>query len=220
MNQIRLYYISTSNQLSISVSDTEIWISSDELSSYTTSQNTRQLSLTSKIDTNDTFDLPINKTINQGLLLYENPLGNVTALLKIRQPCTSDPRFCGPEVGGLNWLDISKNNKSVPQSGFLGFSSTLYESSPESIFSTPFASALSDPVNGSDLNIQLLICASNLQPMEKVEISRCNSMASVGYTSWTNTSHGEFFTGMYSKSSKSITEIVTKPTRYQDLPNF
>ena len=228
---MRLYYISTSNQLAISVSFGGSWTSNSELSTYTTSQSTRQLSLTSNLDTTNASELFENETVNQSLLLFENSLGNVTALLKIRQPCAIGASDCvvqGAEGNfeTLSWLDISKNNKSVPQSVFSPFyynyggqsfdqvdgeviSSTLYELSPGELkLSTPFAGQFSYPVDDSDPQVRLLIC-NNSQPVEEADTSRCNSMVNIDYTSWSNSSHGAFFIqGMYLKSSNSVAEIT------------
>lgn len=188
-------------------------------------QNTRQLSLTSNLDLNNTSEPPANETVNQSLLLYENSLGNVSALLKIRQRCPSEASDCVVEGSDgspaiLSWLDISKNNKSVPQSVFSPVyynsggqlfdgqddqvvSSTLYGlSTAESMLSTPFAGVISYPVVDSGPQIQLLIC-SNSQPVGKAETPRRNFM-SLAYTSWSNSSHGAFATAsMYPKSSNS-----------------
>ena len=160
------------------------------------------MSLTFRPNTNDTVYLPANKSVVQGLLLYENPLGNVTALLGVQYWCAKNNDSCFNNEAF--WLDISKNNKSVPQSifspqyynysepddeGVVGVSSTLYESSPETMFSTPFASG---PYESSDFQINVLICAGNSQPTGKMNKSGCNSMMNTVYYPWTNASHGAF----------------------------
>ena len=131
-----------------------------------------------------------------------------------------------------SWLDISKNYKSVPQSVFSPqyynysgtnsdsvtvVSSTLYESSPGTIFSTPFSIAF----NNSD-QMDVLICAGNSQPTAKVDKPGCNSLMNTIYNPWTNSSHGAFFTeagSMHSQPSKAITEI-TNLARSPAIPSF
>ena len=227
------YYISTKNQLS----EAELVIGQNWTHSnlnYTTAQNTRHLSLIFKANA----DVPANKSVVTGLLLYENPLGNVTALLAAWQYCASGAIYCAAKDGDLNptssWLDISKNDKSVPQSVFSPryynysgsnddnvnvVSSTLYESSPGTMFSTPFSSAW---FNDSDSQIDILICTGNSQPTGEMHNSGCNSLMNEVYTPWTNASHGAFSTeagSMYSQPSNPITAI-TKLARSSSISSF
>ena len=182
--------------------------------------------------------MPTNKSVVTGLLLYENPLGNVTALLAAWQWCASGAIYCVAKDGDVNstnsWLDISKNDKSVPQSVFSPryynysgpndddinvVSSTLYESSPGTMFSTPFSIG---SFNRSDSQIGVLICAGNSQPTGEVHNSGCNSLMNTVYTPFTNASHGAFSTevgSMYSQPSNAITEI-TKLARSPAVPSF
>ena len=175
------------------------------------------------MNTNDTVYLPANQSVVKGLLLYENPLGNVTALVGVQYWCAKFNESCFDKNSEHFWLDISKNDKSVPQSVFspqyynysepdddnvVGVSSTLYESSPETIFSTPFASG---PYESSDFRINVLICASNSQTTGKVDNSGCNSLINTVYDPWTNASHGALITdgSMYSQLSDANTEITS-----------
>ncbi|KAM0804277.1 hypothetical protein BDR22DRAFT_970096 [Usnea florida] len=201
--QIILYYISTEDQLSESgLVLSRNW--TGRSLNYTAAQTTRQLSLMFAANA----DEPTNKSVVTGLLLYENPAGNVTALLAAWQRCASGAIYCVAKDGEVypagSWLDISKNYKSVPQSVFSPqyynysgpnsdsvtvVSSTLYESSPGTIFSTPFSIAF----NSSD-QMDVLICAGNSQPTAKVDNPGCNSLMNTIYNPWTNSSHGAFFT--------------------------
>lgn len=199
VTQIHLYYISASNHLSSRTYTSGVWWQSGEdLSNYTTSPNSRQLSVTS---TNSTGDVPANETVNQSLLLYENLLGNVTALLRVAsqaaEPCNSLALTC-LELGlGIesHWIDISSKNKSKSRSDFLpvygnhesqAYSSTLYESGPANRFSAPFASAPLPFLNQSNLVVDMLFCGDS-----------CNSFLWVDYFSWTNSSHGFFYNSSY-----------------------
>ena len=165
--------------------------------------------------------MPANTSVVAGLLLYENALGNVTALLNTWQWCASGATDCisedRQESLTSSWLDISKNDKSVPQSVFSPqyynysgpnddnvtvVSSTLYESSPGTMFSTPFSSG---SFQNSDSQIHVLICAGNSQPTGEVDNSGCNSLMNPVYSPWTNSSHGAFSTEAGSMYSQPIT---------------
>ena len=85
-----------------------------------------------------------NSTENTALLYYENPVGNVSALLQ-RTFMTWHDSSAG-DAGQLefNWLDItSQSDKSLP-SDFLNtdpdISHTLWESGASTRFGTPFTS--------------------------------------------------------------------------------
>ena len=158
---------------------------------------------------NSTSGLHGTESTNESLLLYEKPDGNITALLKVQVLCREDIDFCsdnGPTT--QYWVDISKNNKSLPLSEFSPISPdvtdngvtsrTLYDLSPGAILRTPFVSGATYPVTGSELNVQLVVCdegtdqsiSSNPDPL-------CNSLTTFNYESWTNATHGHFTQGMY-----------------------
>ncbi len=190
-----MYYISTNNHLSTKALIDGDWRPGEDLSSYTAAPNTRHLSVVSTISLSTTKGLLENDTSNESLLLLENAAGNVAVLLKYVHPCTSnceDP----------SWLDISKENHSVPVSEFsplhfnytdefsptdLVASSTLYESSPGTIFRPPFASGASIQVDNPGSHFQVHICHTAL----------CNDLYYADYYSLTNTSHGCFIAGTY-----------------------
>lgn len=80
-----------------------------------------------------------NSTTNSALLYYENPTGNVSALLQRFSPQSNEYS----KVEQAQWIDItSQKSKSLPDEfdnvPHSNHSNTLYESSPWAGFSTPF----------------------------------------------------------------------------------
>ena len=153
------------------------------------------------------------------LLLYEDSLGNVSALLEFAQLCNGTCPYTGWDVPNSNsyWIDISKNSEEAAGSSF-SFNSTsagltninsgtLYDTLPESRFSPWFAIGPAYPINGSDLIVQLLICDSRITDVglavRKRDASSCGSMISLNYNPWTNSSHGYFF-GTYRTSENLV----------------
>ena len=132
-----LYFVSEYHFLSSSVHDGGSWFQDPTLGNFRTEMNTRSLSITS---VNNTV---INSTTNSALLYYENPTGNVSALLQRISPQPTQIL----EMLNAQWIDISsQESKSLPDEfrnvpGF-NFSNTLYESYTNAKFSIPFTSGL------------------------------------------------------------------------------
>lgn len=117
---------------------------------YSTAVNTRSLSITSipgeLLFANSTFK---NSTINSAILYYENPTGNVSALLQ-RTTSRSYPKLFNGGGSHENWVDItSQESKSLPSefrnypgmnSSDNQYSKTLYESDTNVTYSAPFTS--------------------------------------------------------------------------------
>ncbi|KAM0801855.1 hypothetical protein BDR22DRAFT_847330 [Usnea florida] len=206
--EIDLYYISVHDYLNSSTFSDGSWESVDDLSNYSTASNTRQLSVTSTVDTRSISNLSGNQSADLSLLLFENSLGNVSALLEFAHLCNGVCPYPGPDVPITKsyWIDISRNSKEVAGSSFffnstsagLTFpnSGTLYETLPDSRFSPWFAIGPAYPINGSDLRVQLLICDGRITdvglPVRKRDASSCGSILSLNYETWTNSSHGYF----------------------------
>lgn len=105
---------------------------------YSTAVYTRSLSITSTgYGSSD-----IKSTTNSALLYYENPTGNVSALLQRFSP--QDPQYSQySQVEQAQWIDItSQKSKSLPDEfrnvPHSNHSNTLYETSPWGGFGTPF----------------------------------------------------------------------------------
>lgn len=206
--QLELYYITLSDQLSTKVYVDGQWRPGEDLSNYTAAWDTQHISLTSTTNTNSTEGLLADETTNQSLLIFENSSGNLTVLLKLMRSCSGN-------CTDSSWLDISKNDESIPPSVFspvyytyteqnddYTVSSTLYESSPGIVFGAPFGSGPSYQADDSGLNfrVQLLICSENIHATGNrgyASPPSCSDVMNVEYTSWTNTSHGYFHTSTY-----------------------
>lgn len=126
-----MYYVSESHILNSSAGNGGSWLPSADLvySSFPTAESTRSLSVTSISTPSGDF----NGTINLALLFYENPNGNVSALLQ------------RDGVSGFQFVDItSQESPSLPNefrsSSGMFRSYTLYESAMNATFSAPFAS--------------------------------------------------------------------------------
>ena len=130
------------------------WAPDSSFGNYSTTVDTRSLSISLLPGLNASFTLSLtNLTANVALLYYENPNGNVSALLyRVSEIPVSK--------SGLDlrdrWVDItSQESKALPPefrnapgfnySNILGengtFSHTLYEADPNAVHSTPFSSA-------------------------------------------------------------------------------
>ncbi|KAL9076101.1 MAG: hypothetical protein Q9161_001148 [Pseudevernia consocians] len=155
---IELYYVSQNNSLWSSIFNQGVWTLDSSLNTYSTTVDTRSLSITPI--GNGSSDA--NPTTNSALLYYENSNGNVSALLRR-----------GSFVDQFQWVDItSQQSESLPNefgnapglnahsdtnipeeiSGdYFNDSKTLYESDTDAIFSTPFTSGanLSGPFIGA-----------------------------------------------------------------------
>lgn len=182
------------------------WGTFEDLSNYTTAPNTRHLSITSTVDTNSTKDLAANQTASQAFLLYENISGNVTALLKLAQPC--DGQGClypgyGVAPTAQYWIDVSRNHDSInvspiEHSGSLEAfafysSSTLYCLYPEAKLSTAFASQTSLAGILPGFNVQMMFCNDSTGGSTiESEPLHCNSMLLVTFASCNNASNGQF----------------------------
>ena len=143
-----LYFVSEYHLLSSSVYDEGYWTLDDTLGHLSTAIDTRSLSITSVSNT-DT-----NSTTNSGLLYYENPTVNVSALLQRISPQPTQ------NLKALNaqWIDItSQESKSLPGEfrnvPDFNSSNTLYESYTNAIFSTPFTSGVT--LSGSSIGALL-----------------------------------------------------------------
>ena len=178
----------------------------DNFLKYAASPNTRQLSVTSVID-DTSSNLRINESTNRLLLLFENAYGNVTALLSGSKKTEPLVNATG-EAENSYWVDISGYNRSIPRSDFSPIyyngadtnsmvSSTLYESRPGARFSTPFASESVFPLNGSILDMTVLVCDERTDglSLNPREVSSCSSMIFMNYASWNNASLGVFNSG-------------------------
>ena len=114
----------------------------------------------------------------------------MASLLQVQQPGI-----------GSYWLDISRNDSSLPNSEFSPvyydtgsdeiFSSTLYGSYPGVKLGAPFISTASTHSNGSGLNVDLLMCVGG-EPTNKLGVSVCNNLMHITYKSWPNASRGYF----------------------------
>ncbi|MCJ1451780.1 hypothetical protein MMC28_002120 [Mycoblastus sanguinarius] len=163
--RIQLFYVSENDRLNSKYFVDGSWSTELSLENYTTAENTRQLSvtlvnntlnnpgdpsntvLTSVPMTNTNLGLSTNITTAAvtALLLFENSIGNVTALANIAVRCTMSS-LCKNQT--LNeWVDISSQRTTsllefdVKSLG--DFPVTLYESAPEATFSAPFTSGRS-----------------------------------------------------------------------------
>lgn len=127
---MQLYYVSQSHVLSSSLLDPSGgWTLDSTLENHSTAVDTRSLSIT--LIGNGSFET--NPITNSALLLYENPSGNVSALLqRISRQSTQ-------------WLDITnQESQSLPDEfrnlpSALYWSRTLYESNSNVTYGTPFA---------------------------------------------------------------------------------
>lgn len=127
-----LYFVSEYHLLSSSIHDEGFWVLDSTLGNFSTAVNTRSLSITS-VSNNDT-----NSTTNSALLYYENPTGNVSALLQRISPQPTQIL----KVLNAQWIDItSQESKSLPDEfrnvPDFNLSNTLYEST-NAKFGTPF----------------------------------------------------------------------------------
>lgn len=175
--QLHLYYISASNHLSSRVFSNNGWDFGENLSSYTTSPNSRQLSIT-LISSNRTD--AVNATANQSLLLYENQRGNVTALLRVVTA-----------AGYFYWVDITSYNSANPSSDLSPiyynvsqsqvFSTTLYPPNSPTKLRAPFVTAPFQQPNSPKIIVRMLICESDYR-----------SIFWTDYYSFLNASHGLF----------------------------
>ena len=99
---------------------------------------------------------------------------------------------------GLYWLDVSRNNNSIPRSdfspvyfdvGYSRFSSTLHESVPGAKLRPPFISWPSIRLHGLGLEVELLVCARGSREQAGDPF---DNVTSITYQSWANASHGYF----------------------------
>lgn len=105
--------------------------------------DTRSLSFNSL---NETFTG--NSTISSALLYYENPTGNISALLQRTNAQDQS-----------QWVDITpQGSKSLPT--YIGTSFTFYELGNNATFSTPFTSA----ANFAGNTITALFYSPNISP--------------------------------------------------------
>ena len=175
MEYIQLFYVSQSHHLNSSYSSAEIlsWLNDSILTEYTTSIDTRSLSVTSNSQWSNTTQLPANITAKLKLLFYEESNGTVSALLETGKNCVLPPEktdcsaydLDGPGYGSMKrWIDISNlmpNSTSPYPSGV-----SLHESYTNATFSTPFSSA-----EGSDANftVSTLFNSGSATPLLGVE---------------------------------------------------
>ena len=160
----------------------------------------RHLSITSAQSTiNPNLDNPDhsarNITMNQALLLYQNPDGNVSALLNYVANC--DAPDCADVAG--EWIDISSQKASAaPTSQTLendgssvqGISSTLYGSAPGFTFGIPFVSGRDYTSNRTDLTVQSLFYSP-----PSGDTPDTDGILSTVFESFSNNSHGVFTEG-------------------------
>ena len=101
-----------------------------DLENYSTAVDTRSLSVASVSTANQSTDT--NSTITYAILYYENPTGQVSALIQRFSPAY-----------GVKWIDVtSQNSQSLPSDlrkyHNPPYSNTLYESVFNDTFSPPF----------------------------------------------------------------------------------
>ena len=101
-----------------------------DLENYSTAVDTRSLSVASLSTPNQSTDT--NSTTTYTILYYENPTGQVSALIRRFSPAY-----------GVKWIDVtSQNSQSLPsdlrKDPAANLSYTLYESAPNDKFSPPF----------------------------------------------------------------------------------
>ncbi len=111
---------------------------------FPTAANTRSLS----VALIGNGSLSTNTTTNSALLYYENPNGNISALLRRGDPLREDAQWIDITSQGSESLpDEFRNTPSfnVPTLYTNGRSRTLYESDTDATFNTPFRSGASFP---------------------------------------------------------------------------
>ena len=145
-----------------------------------------------------------NSTINSAILYYENPTGNVSALLQ-RTTSQSYPNILNGRGSSEEWIDIiSQKSKSLPDefrntpgrnfSNYL-YSNTLYESDVNVTYNTPFTSG----ANFSGWSVEAFIYSpSNTLLVEGALVS--GSFLQIGYIVGANGT-GNFSLGMHIDSS-------------------
>ena len=118
----------------------------------------------------------------------------MAALLQIQE---------SPPGQGSYWLDISRNNNSIPRSDFSPvyfdteynrISSTLHELLRGANLRAPINSGLSTDPHGPELSVELLVCdgGNDGNPTNVRESSLCNNITYITYQSWANASRGYF----------------------------
>ena len=106
---------------------------------------------------------------------------------------------------GLYWLDVSRNDDSIPRSDFspvyfdVGYgngvvSSTLHESLPGAKLRAPFITGPSNYPSGIGLDVDILVCDGGNDDSftKKREVSLCKNVTYIAYHSWANISRGCF----------------------------
>ena len=107
---------------------------------------------------------------------------------------------------GPYWLDVSRNDDTVPRSDFspvcfvtdVGrISSTLHEFLPGANLRAPFFSGPSTHPQGPGLSVDLLVCdcGNDGNSTNAQESSLCNDVVYFTYQSWANASRGYFTFG-------------------------
>ena len=109
------------------------WSLDTSLSTYKTAVNTRSLSITSIGNGSSST----NFTTDSALLYYENPDGNMSALLQRGDPLYQAQWINITSQGSESLPDEFRNNQS---STVYLTSATLYESDTNATFNTPFIS--------------------------------------------------------------------------------
>ena len=155
-----LYYVSENDTISSNYLSEGSWAHDQHFGTYRTAVDTRSLSISLFPFANDSSALgpKENTTTNVALLFFENPNGNVSALLYRLNWTVYDDYADG---WGLQdqWINItSQDSKALPEEfhnapWFNSYTSytlfgenaihsrTLYESGPNVVYNTPFFSA-------------------------------------------------------------------------------
>lgn len=104
---------------------------------------------------------------------------------------------------GLYWLNISRNDDTIPRSEFSPvyfvtdvdrISSTLHEFLPGANLRAPFFSGPSTHPHGPGLSVDLLVCdgGNGGNSTNESESSLCKNVMYITYQSWANASRGYF----------------------------
>ena len=155
--------------------------------------DTRSLSLSSvPSDANTTL-------ISQAILYYENPTGNVSALLQ--RITDNDPTEYNVPSWSQKWFDItSQKSESLPNefrnideknSSKSSYSKTLYESNTNATYSTPFTSG----ANFAGWNVGALFYSPSNKSLDGSPLISGGGIVAAGYTMSLNGT-GNFTAGM------------------------
>lgn len=167
-----------------------LWSLATDIGSYSTAVDTRSLSVSFFGFANGSYFLsPATGVINGALLFFENPNGNVSALLFRID--------FAPQLD--SWIDItSQESKALPKEFYNApkitysntFSRTLYEAVPNGSYSAPFFSkSYSDGVVGATFYSGFDLAQSSPSPLAG------SSALIVGYTTSLNGT-GNFSAGL------------------------